>query len=229
MIVQSLTARSLLLRDLAEAGIDAPLTYVVPHAFPSVTSERTERAPAPLVVSLGFCAARKAPELVVDAVSRLSQRTQLVFAGSCTDDSRRRIEARAAALGISDAVQITGYLDDDGYRRWLHKAWCLVQLRTVDFGESTGTVHDAMSAGVPVITNIASCRDLPDGTVVNVGLDAGELARRLEGVLFDRTTAAALTRKARAHAESWTFADVARQLRVAIDDAIPAASKPFVR
>jgi hypothetical protein len=104
-----------------------------------------------------------------------------------------------------------------------------VQLRTVDFGESTGTAHDAMAAGIPVITNIASCRDLPAGTVVNIGLDAGELARRLEEVLFDPTTASALTRHAHEHAQSWTFTDVARQLRVAIDDAIPAASKSFVR
>ena len=179
-------------------------------------------------MSFGFCAARKAPELIVDAVARLPRRTHLVFAGSCTTDSRRRIDERAAALGIADAVHITGYLDDESYRHWLQHAWCAVQLRTVDFGESTGTVHDAMAAGVPVITNVVSCRELPNGTVVNIDLDVDELARRLGDVLFDEHTARELTRRAQAHAESWTFADVARRLHMVIDDVIPASSKPFV-
>ncbi|MEO8695918.1 MAG: glycosyltransferase [Acidimicrobiales bacterium] len=229
VIVQSPTARALLLRDLEVAGGAPPAISVLPHAFAPVSSfERVSRDTTPLVVSFGFCAARKAPERIVDAVGRLAQRVQLVFAGSCTADSRRRIEERAAALGISDAVHITGYLDDDGYRAWLQRAWCAVQLRTVDFGESTGTVHDAMAAGVPVITNVASARDLPKGTVINIDLDVDELARRLEVVLFDGHTAAELTRRAQAHAASWTYADVAHGLRAVIDDVIPVSSKPFI-
>jgi glycosyltransferase involved in cell wall biosynthesis len=229
VIVQSPTARALLVRDLEVAGAESPPISVLPHAFPAVSSlGRAARDATPLVVSFGFCAARKAPEMIVEAVGRLPQRAQLVFAGSCAADSRRRIEERAAALGISDAVHITGYLDDDTYRSWLRRAWCAVQLRTVDFGESTGTVHDAMAAGVPVITNVASCRDLPKGTVVNIDLGIDELAQPLEAVLFDGQTAAELARRAQAHAASWTFADVARGLRAVIDDVVPASSKPFI-
>ena len=229
VIVQSPAARSLLLRDLNVAGADPPSISVVPHAFPAVSSlDRAARDGAPLVVSFGFCAARKAPELIVDAIGRLSRPVQLVFAGSCTADSRRLIEGRAAALGISDAVHITGYLDDEGYRGWLRRAWCAVQLRTIDFGESTGTVHDAMATGVPVITNVASCRDLPNGTVLNIDLAVDELVGGLEAVLFDARTAAELVRRARAHAESWTFAHVARRLQAVIDDVIPASSKSFI-
>jgi len=79
-----------------------------------------------------------------------------------------------------------------------------------------------------VITNVASCRDLPNGTVVNIDLAVDELVNRLEAVLFDSLTAAELVRRARVHAESWTFAHVARQLQAVIDDVIPASSKSFI-
>jgi glycosyltransferase involved in cell wall biosynthesis len=180
-------------------------------------------------VSFGFCAARKAPRVLVDAAAQLEQPVQLVFAGSCTDDARAGIYERAAAHGIAERVHITGYLDEDGYRDWLRRAWCAVQLRTVDFGESTGTVHDAMAAGVPVITNVASVADFPAGTVVSIGLEAGQLAAQLDAVLFDGHTAPVLSRRAQAHAATWTFADVAGRFLEIVESTIPEASRAFVR
>ena len=230
VIVQSARARALLLEDLATANVEAPPIAVIPHAFPPVsTTAHRSRDDEPLVATFGFFAARKAPEAIVDAVSRLSRRTRLIFVGSCTPDARRTIEECATARGIADLVEITGYLGDDAYRDWLRRAWCAIQLRTVDFGESTGTVADAMAAGVPVITNVASCRELPAGAVVHVELGGVQLASQLEAVLFDGHTATELTQHALAHARSWTFVDVADRLQALIDDVVPAASKPFVR
>jgi glycosyltransferase involved in cell wall biosynthesis len=230
VIVHSSHARQLLLRDLEMAGAEPMPIAVVPHAFPTVTPrDLRARDGDPTVVSFGFCAARKAPEVLVEAVARVAAPARVVFAGACTDDSRARIVERAQTLGIADRVHITGYLDEAGYRDWLRRAWCAVQLRSVDFGESTGTVHDAMAAGVPVITNIGSCRELPPGAIVSSALDAGELATRLDRVLFDEPAAAELARRAQAHASSWTFADVARRVRGLIADTVPNGSRAFVR
>ena len=228
VIVHSSSAQALLSRDLEMARLDSPPVVVVPHAFPATTARRSTLEAEPLVVSFGFCAARKAPELLVEAIGRMPRPVRLVFAGSCTDGSRRRIGERAAALGISHLVHITDYVDEVTYREWLGRAWCAVQLRTVDFGESTGTVHDAMAAGVPVITNIASCRDMPTDAVIRVDLDVDLLSARLDDVLFDADRRAELTRQAQAHARSWTFADVAHRAGELIADAVPVASKPFL-
>jgi glycosyltransferase involved in cell wall biosynthesis len=230
VIVHSAHARELLLRDLALSGAEAPPITVVPHAFPSVTPrDPGDRNPDPTVVSFGFCAARKAPELLVEAMAGLSAPARLVFAGSCTDESREHIQETADALGIADRVHITGYLPEADYQAWLRRAWCAVQLRRVDFGESTGTVHDAMAAGLPVVTNIASCRELPPGAIVAVDLDPDALATHLDRVLFDEPTASELSRRAQAHAASWTFTDVAGRLRELIVETVPKGSRPFVR
>ena len=123
------------------------------------------------------------------------------------------------------------YVSAARYGEWLGQAHCAVQLRDIDFGESTGTVHDAIAARLPVITSVRSCCELPAGTVVNVDpmVTPGELAAALERVLFDTATRASLDDGMRAYAASWTFTDVAQRFVEIIGSAIPAASRPFLR
>jgi glycosyltransferase involved in cell wall biosynthesis len=234
VIVNSAIARDLIMDDLARAGRGSVSITVLAHAVPdrtTVASPASSRPARPTIVSLGFCVARKQPQLIVEAVAALADDVDLVFVGSCAPALEREIRTRAQQLGVGDRVRVTGYVSDAEYREWLARARCAVQLRAVDFGESTGTVHDAIAARLPVITSVQSCRELPAGTVVDVApaVTAGELAQTLRAVLFDDNTRHGLDEAMHEYARSWTFADVARRVTEIVESVIPAPSRQFVR
>jgi glycosyltransferase involved in cell wall biosynthesis len=235
VIVNSKFARDLISADLvqAETGDARPPVSVVPHATPSPGAFDFDPMPnhRPLVVSLGFCVPRKRPLVIIDAIAKLAQPVDLVFVGSCASSLAHEIDARARSLGVREQVQITGYVDGGEYASWIARAQCAVQLRDIDFGESTGTVHDAVAARVPVITSVQSCREFPANTVVNAesNVTADRLSAMLQRVLFDESTRLVMDAAMRDFSASWTFTDVARELVDIIYDSIPAASKPFVR
>ena len=239
VIVNSALARDLLVDDLDHSapvgGVMRPIT-VLPHAVPDLamlrsTARPVARAGRPTVVSLGFCVPRKRPLTIVEAIAKLKQPVDLVFVGSCSPALEHEIDTLARRLGIREQVRITDYVTAARYGEWLGEAHCAVQLRDIDFGESTGTVHDAIAAGLPVITSVRSCRELPEGTVVNVDptVTPDDLAMVVERVLFDEATRSALDYGMRAYAESWTFADVAQRVVDIIESSIPAGSRPFLR
>lgn len=232
LVVNSELARELFIAEHAGATDPLPPIDVIPHAVPRPPlPQPAARRDRPVVVSLGFTVPRKRPLTLVDAVARLSQPVDLVFVGSCTPESlRHEIEGLAARLGMADRVTITDYVDEESYHRWLSVAACSVQLREVDFGESTGTVHDAIAARVPTVTSVRSCAELPAGTVTTVAPDvtADALAAAIERLVFDAAAAAKMRQAQEAYAASWTFAHVARRLAEVIDDALPAASRPFL-
>ncbi|MEO5842889.1 MAG: glycosyltransferase [Acidimicrobiales bacterium] len=236
VIVNSSLARGLIADDLIHSahpdGTTPPMS-VLPHAVPKPQMPKPTprtRPARPTVVSLGFCVPRKRPLVIVEAIARLAEPVDLVFVGSCVPALEREIDTLARRLGVRDRVRVTDYVSDAQYRGWLETADCAVQLRDIDFGESTGTVHDAISARVPVITSVRSCRELPPGTVINVepSVSADDLAAALGRALFDGATRAGLDRAMIDHAASWTFADVAHGLQAVLDSVIPASSKPFI-
>ena len=127
-------------------------------------------------------------------------------------------------------MRITGYLTDEDYDEWLYRADCAVQLRETDFGESTGTVSDAIAAGLPVITSVRSCTELPEGTVVNVDplIEPTGLAATIERVVFDESVRRALAARMSVYASEWGFGDVASRLTAIIDASVAPASRPFL-
>lgn len=63
-------------------------------------------------------------------------------------------------------IRITGWADVTTFRRYLAAADVSVQLRTLSRGETSGTVLDCMSYGLPTIVNIhGSMANLPDDGV----------------------------------------------------------------
>jgi glycosyltransferase involved in cell wall biosynthesis len=185
----------------------------------------------PLVVSLGFLVRRKRPEVIVEALARLDGDVELVFVGSCAPALESELQSLARRLGVAERMRVTGYVDKATYASWLEIAGCAVQLRDIDFGESAGTVHDAIAARVPTITSVSSCRELPPGTVVNVEPSIGPdpLARQLQELLFDTSTRAAMTTSMDQYAEAWTFRDVAERVTEIVESTIPAPSRQFIR
>jgi glycosyltransferase involved in cell wall biosynthesis len=230
-IVTSRLARKLLELD---AGSGAPLApiEVLPLAVPSgrVRPRSAETLP-PLVVTLGRQEDAKQPEVLIDAL-RILNRTRsvrLAIVGQIRPDLSSRLRRRIDAAGLKGMVEVLGFVSDQEYRDLIDRSMCAVQLRRNSTGEGSAAVGDALAAGVPVITNIPSSSELPDGTLERVADSAGSdaIAQAIQQLIDDPERCQRLADGAVRYAQSWSFDDVAtRLLEIALDDARRTASAP---
>src|SRR5262249_25414981 len=202
-----------------------------PHPRASVAGAPRPRAAAPRaapaspagVVTLGRQDLdAKQPQLLLEAMASVlrTRRAHLALVGEIRPELQAQLTREADELGIADAFEITGYVDDAEYRRRLDAASCAVQLRrTSGNGEGSAAVNDALAAGLPVITNLVSCRELPAGTVQLTRPQAapGELADEILRVLDDEQHRLRLQESALAYSRSWTFDHVTATLLEIVD------------
>jgi glycosyltransferase involved in cell wall biosynthesis len=219
-------------RAAAPAGL--PIT-LLPLAVPRMTVDPgTDDGGDPWIVSPGWVDPIKRPDDLVRIVARLrasSLPVRLALVGEANDDQRVALEALAADLGCAEAVTITGFVDDDTYRRWIARAACVTVLRRRSHGEGSAAIADALALGRPVVTNLRTAAELPDGVVDLVGIEAGvdALAGAIRRVLSDAAHRAALADAAAAYAASWGFEHVARALVDAVRTApAPEYPRPLV-
>ena len=119
-----------------------------------------------MVVAFGIVSMAKRPDLLVDAAARAGCR--LAFVGPCPPLLAQVIGDRARVRGTLDRVEVTGAVDDAEWQRWLARGHVAVQLREGTSGESSAAVLEALAAGVPVVTNLATAAEYPEGTVSHV-------------------------------------------------------------
>ncbi|HXQ90006.1 MAG TPA: glycosyltransferase [Acidimicrobiales bacterium] len=182
VLVNSEVARRLVLLDLPPLAHHAPVRVLPPACPPVTRSDRTGTGRDPVVVALGIVSMAKRPDLLVDAAALVGCR--LVFVGPCPPLLAQVIGDRARVRGTLDEVEVTGAVDDAQWRHWLATATVAVQLREGSSGENSAAVLDALSAGVPVITNLATATEFPEGTVSHVPTtDPTVVAARLEDLL----------------------------------------------
>ena len=74
----------------------------------------------------------------------------------------------ARQLGVGATVQFLGYVDEAAWFEQIRRSTCAVQLRARSNGESSGAVLDCVSLGLPVITNVGSCREMPANSIVRL-------------------------------------------------------------
>lgn len=199
-----------------------PSLTVLPLAVPSRSTHATHAAPVPrprpLVVALGVVHEVKRPDVLIHALARVHPRSDLVFVGPCGDDAETLVREAIDTAALEGRVTITGFVDEREYERWLEQADCVVQLRDVSFGESSATVNDAIAAGVPVVTSIASCADLPADVVELVPPDvsSADLAKVITTILNDSDRRAAMQVAEAKYAAEWTFERVASELATVV-------------
>jgi glycosyltransferase involved in cell wall biosynthesis len=156
------------------------------------TALRREHAPAggPLILFVGHVRARKGPQVLVEALPKIRERhpgARVVVVGP-DHGYAGELRKTASSLGVADAVDIVGVVDDEALPLY-YAAADLFVFPTVTSIECLGlTFVQAMFAGVPVIaTRIAGApeviRDGKDGFLVDPG-DADALAARASD-LFD--------------------------------------------
>ncbi|MBV9661180.1 MAG: glycosyltransferase [Acidimicrobiales bacterium] len=219
LLVNSETARQLLLLDLPPLAALPPIK-VLPPACPPVGQARAEQSSRgepstrerstqePWVVAFGIVSMAKRPDLLVDAA--VGAGCRVAFVGPCPALLKQFIEERAAARGIPERIAVVGEVDQEGWHFWMAQATLAVQLRDSSGGEMSAAVLEALAAGVPVLTNLASASEYPSGTVAwMASLDAEELGSRMAALISSRAELAALSQAGTEFAAAHQFSHLA--------------------
>jgi glycosyltransferase involved in cell wall biosynthesis len=224
LLLNSRLAARLLALD-QPPGFDLPAIHVLRHAYPPVP-ERIGPSPwpgdGPLIVTLGVVDPVKAPTTLLAAFARLcaTRPARLAFVGPCGEDLQDLIAANVDRLGLVGRVTLTDVVDPATYWAWTVAADLGVQLRTTTYGESSGGVHELVAAGVPCLTSVAACAEMPDGVVALVPPDvaAPELAESMASLLDDPSRRASMVAAGLADAEEHSFGWLARRLVDVLSD-----------
>lgn len=220
VLVNSSAARQFLLLDLPPLAWHPPIK-VLPPGCPPIRP-RAARAPAipPIAVAFGVVSMSKRPDVLVDAAARAGCR--LAFVGPCPPILAELIADRARALGTDEQVKVTGSVGDDEWWAWMDRATAAVQLREHSSGELSAAVLDALAAGVPVVTNLPSAADYPQGTVAfprggpGAPPDPATVAEALGGIFHDPAERDRLSRAGQDYAAANQMAGLAQALLDAI-------------
>jgi len=182
-------------------GFDLPLDKL--HLVPNGVDPRLW-APAapngagrePLVLAWGRVQYEKGFQVLASAIALLRQRVPGIHCviagrGSYLPDLQSHIDLE----GVSDIVQLAGFVPDTDLRTLLHRAGCAV---IPSLYEPFGIVAlEAMAAGAPtIVARTGGLAEILDGTGAGLLFEPGsaeELASAIEKVLTDPGAAAALT------------------------------------
>jgi hypothetical protein len=118
----------------------------------------------------------------------ISADCQLVFVGQQGSDTYSQDLCRDL-YKLNTRVRVTGFVDADMYRQWLHAADVAVQLRMNSRGETSAAVLDCWNAGVATVVNAhGALAELPADCVLMLpnALSDTELASALEGLYKDK-------------------------------------------
>lgn len=126
-----------------------------------------------LVCSFGYVASTKQSQRVLDAWLKSSlasdPKCRLIFVGD-TDGGpyATRMIRSIRDSAKDDRIRVSGWTDQDVFRRYLAAADIAVQLRTLSRGETSAAVLDCMNRGVATIVNAnGSMADLdPDAVLM---------------------------------------------------------------
>lgn len=174
---------------------------------PADTTEGTGPSATPLLAMLGRVVPHKRVDHALQVLARLRAevpdlRLLVVGDGWGSDDARRE----AARLGVLDAVEFTGFVDEATKHRLLASAW--VHL-CPSLKEGWGlSVMEAAWHGVPTVA-YADAGGLSDSVVDGrtgvLAHDLDDLVARTRELLADPGGRAEMGRAARAHARSFTW------------------------
>jgi len=203
------------LSSASEWSVVPHLKHVAPTAESARWSARAELSlpeHAFVLCSFGFLGVAKLTDRLLQGFLRSSLATDpgvvFVFAGSDAGNLSLRLQL---GLALADAtrrgtlraeVRFTGWIPPSTYQRYLEAADGAVQLRTSSRGETSGTVLDAMGAGVPLIVNDhGSMRELPAHAVLRLPdqCTSQDIARGLEQLRNDNELRRRLSSASLAH------------------------------
>ena len=184
VIVHSLYAATKVGAQQADLPVELVRHHVALPALRAGTDGARERArealevadDTVLLVSLGFVTRAKQIDVTLRFLA--NHRASLppmryIIAGQ---DSPEDFDVRAliTSLGLEDIVEITGYVAEPDFYRYVAASDIVVNLRYPSGGETSGTLIRALGAGACLVVNdIGSFAEYPDDVCAKVPVDSG--------------------------------------------------------
>jgi glycogen(starch) synthase len=184
-------------------GFELPIekVHLVPNGVDPALWKLPGTAPTrePLVVAWGRVQYEKGFQVLVRAIAELRSRipeVRCIIAGrgSYLPELQTQIDVE----GVTDIVDLAGFVPDDDLRRVLQRAGCVI---IPSLYEPFGIVAlEGMAAGAPtIVARTGGLAEIVDGTGAGLLFEPGnhhDLADRIEQVLADPKVASAMTDKA---------------------------------
>lgn len=198
-------------------GFELPVekVHLVPNGVDPAVWQLPGEAPPrePLVVAWGRVQYEKGFQVLVRAVAELRHRIpelRCVIAGRGT--YLPELQTQIDVEGVTDIVDLAGFVPDDELRRTLQRAGCVI---IPSLYEPFGIVAlEGMAAGAPTImARTGGLAEIVEGTDAGLLFEPGnhhDLAARIEAVLTDPVLAASMReRAARLITEHYTWEAIA--------------------
>lgn len=227
---------------LRAEGVDEARLRLVPYRVdtdffaPADGGRPARRARAPLAVSVGRFVAQKGYLELLESVAAVP-RLRLVLAGG--GPLAAQLEARVAALGLAERVELRGWLSRDEQRALLRDADLYLQPSAAGLGEwMPRTILEAMATGLPVLaTEVGGIADVVadgDGGLLVGSGDREALAAAMRRLAGDERLRSALGARARERAlEEFSWKHGFDRYRAALEDLAgappPSRVKPVRR
>jgi glycosyltransferase involved in cell wall biosynthesis len=173
---------------------------------------------APRVLSVGRLDAEKNPLLLADIAARIGDRARLVI---CGDGALRgELEARLAELGVTESVEMRGYVAVDGELPELYRT-CDVLLHVSWTEGFPQVLVEAFAAGLPVVaTAVGGVPELAgDAALLVEPGDADAAADAVLRLLEDRELATQLAEAGRQLVRAHTLEATTRRVAAFIAEA----------
>lgn len=210
-------------REVEALGVGSDRVEVVHNGSDAPPAGAAPRSRTPLVVVLGRLVPHKRVELALEAVAALRPQLphlRLAVVGQGWWDDRLR--TRAAELGVEDAVDFHGFVDDATKHDLLASAWVLAQ---PSLKEGWGlSVVEAAAHGTPTVAfadagGLAeSVRDGVTGVLVH---DNDGFVSALQHLLVDDVHRYRLGAAARLHAGDYTWEGAVASVAAVLTDLVP--------
>jgi glycosyltransferase involved in cell wall biosynthesis len=197
--------------DLVARGIRPEQIAVIYPGIDAVwyaPDPATPRLPRPTFLYVGRLKRYKGVDIALQALALArSTRSDLALEIAGTGDDRARLESRARALHLGDAVRFLGFVSEEEKRRLLRSAWAVV-FPSPKEGWGISNV-EAAACGTPALASDSpglreSVRHGETGFLVPHG-DASALARRMLELASNAELVARLGAGARAFALPLTW------------------------
>jgi glycosyltransferase involved in cell wall biosynthesis len=216
-------------RELVGLGVRPGSISVVHNGMtPPGQAAAVARTPYPSVCVLGRLVPHKRVELALEAAARIrghlpGLRVLVVGQGYWEP----RLRETVARLGLGDAVELHGWLDEGAKRRVLASSWVLAM---PSLKEGWGlAVLEAAASGTPTV-GFRAAGGLQESVVHgSTGLladDPDEFTRHLAWMLLNRHLRERLGEAARAHAARFTWSQTVAGFAAVLDGATSPAGLP---
>jgi glycosyltransferase involved in cell wall biosynthesis len=210
---KAVCAPSLGLKELSEKADPFPV-QVVPNGINTdlFRPEPERRTKVPTLLSVGRLHPQKNVRYLLNLVAAIKSKTEVRAQIIGDGPERPDLEAAAAALGITDSVQFSGWLPRDEVRQAYHAATLLVHASSYE--GMSNVILEALASGLPVAAsqipgNIELIQDNANGLLFDPAGDPAQLAERIAPLFQDQTHWNRLSAAARATIEtrfSWNHA-----------------------